>query len=121
EGSIDDASMRRMNAAAELAGKDFASIAATSLGARAGAAAQPVTPPKAASGGGFWQRLTAPDFGRLTVEHLALAFLSLAASIPLGIPLGIVAAKVPAAAGPIVGATGVVQTIPALALLAFLI
>jgi osmoprotectant transport system permease protein len=58
---------------------------------------------------------------RLTLEHLLLVFASLAASIALGIPLGILAARRPASEGVILGMTGVVQTIPALALLAFLI
>jgi osmoprotectant transport system permease protein len=48
-------------------------------------------------------------------------FVSLAASIVIGIPLGILAAKRPATEGVILGATGVVQTIPSLALLAVLI
>jgi len=87
EGSIDDAAMRRMNAAAELDHKDFATVAASFL----------------------------------TFEHLTLVFLSLAASIVIGIPLGILAAKRPATEGVILGATGVVQTIPSLALLAVLI
>jgi osmoprotectant transport system permease protein len=122
EGSIDDAAMRRMNAAAELEGKDFASIAASFVAQHSGAAAKAAAPsvdrgPPA----GFWQKLFGPDFGRLTLEHLGLVFLSLAASIVVGIPLGIVAAKRPVAEGLILGATGVVQTIPSLALLAFLI
>jgi osmoprotectant transport system permease protein len=72
-------------------------------------------------GGGFWQKLFGPDFARLSLEHLLLVFASLAASIAVGIPLGILAARRPASEGVILGATGVVQTIPALALLAFLI
>jgi osmoprotectant transport system permease protein len=39
----------------------------------------------------------------------------------VGIPIGILAAKRPATEGLIIGATGLVQTIPSLALLAFLI
>ena len=69
----------------------------------------------------FWRKLFGPDFGRLTLEQLGLVFLSLAASIVIGIPLGILAAKRPATEGWILGATGVVQTIPSLALLAVLI
>ena len=122
ENKIDDATMRRMNAAAELDGKDFASIAAGFLAQHPGAApnAPPPGAPSAAAGG-LWQKLIAPDFGRLTLEHLGLVFLSLAASILVGIPLGILAAKRPATEGVILGATGVVQTVPSLALLAFLI
>src|SRR5205823_8237259 len=46
---------------------------------------------------------------------------SLAGSIVVGIPLGVLCAKRRAIEGFILGTTGVVQTIPSLALLAFLI
>ncbi len=48
-------------------------------------------------------------------------FASLAAAIVLGVPLGVAAARRRWLAQPILLATGLVQTIPALALLAFLI
>jgi osmoprotectant transport system permease protein len=131
EGAIDDAAMRRMNAAAELENKDFATVAAGFLVQRAGAAparAQPTTAtsPAAASASAptdndLWHKIFGPDFGRLTLEHLTLVFVSLAASIAIGIPLGILAAKRPATEGTILGVTGIVQTIPSLALLAVLI
>jgi len=122
EGRIDDASMRRMNAEAELEGKSFVAVAREFLAQRAAGAAPPTSLARAAMpAGGFWQKLFGPDFARLTLEHLLLVFASLAASIALGIPLGILAARQPASEGLILGMTGVVQTIPALALLAFLI
>ena len=133
EGQIDDASMRRMNAEAELDGKSFVAVAreflaqssaggtvpASSIAAQRTAAAPPGTPRAVSSD--FWQKLFGPDFARLSAEHLLLVFASLAASIAIGIPLGILAARRPGTEGLILGATGVVQTIPALALLAFLI
>jgi len=121
QGSIDDATMRRMNAAAELEGKDFASIAADFIAHQGGNAARPVAPGTVSTPGGFWQKLFGPDFARLTFEHLGLVFLSLAASIVVGIPLGVVAARHPAVEGIVLNATGIVQTIPSLALLAILI
>ena len=121
EGRIDDATMRKMNAAAELEGKDFAATAAGFLAQRPGAAATASPSAKAAPAGDFWSKLFGPDFARLTLEHLGLVFVSLAASIVIGIPLGILAAKRPATEGLILGATGVAQTIPSLALLAVLI
>jgi osmoprotectant transport system permease protein len=137
QGTIDDASMRRMNAAAELEGKDFATVAAGFLKERAGtiasggtsqsasgateAAVPPTQPASAAPADDFWRKLFGPDFARLTYEHLLLVFLSLAASIAIGIPLGVLAAKRPSTEGVILGVTGIVQTIPALALLAMLI
>jgi osmoprotectant transport system permease protein len=110
--------MRRMNAAAELENKDFASVAAGFLAQSAGSAMQVA---KSTGSGGFVAKLFGPDFWRLTLEHLGLVFVSLAASIVVGLPLGILAAKRPATEGLILGATGVMQTIPSLALLAVLI
>jgi osmoprotectant transport system permease protein len=138
ENSIDDAAMRRMNAAAELENKDFASVAAAFLAQRpstarvtrsnpAGEAIQGAPAPSApvaasaSTSSDLWHKIFGPDFGRLTFEHLRLVFLSLAASILIGIPLGILAAKRPSTEAVILGATGVVQTIPSLALLAVLI
>jgi osmoprotectant transport system permease protein len=120
--------MRRMNADAELEHKDFATVAASFLAQHAGAAGAAT---QAASAGStttsvrpaddLWHKIFGPDFARLTLEHLTLVFLSLVASIVIGIPLGILAAKRPATETIILGATGVVQTIPSLALLAVLI
>ncbi|HEY5309384.1 MAG TPA: glycine betaine ABC transporter substrate-binding protein [Casimicrobiaceae bacterium] len=121
EGTIDDAAMRRMNAAAELEAKDFAAVAAGFLSRQAGASVGAGTAATAGGWRDFWRKLFGPDFARLTLEQLGLVFLSLGASIVIGIPLGILAAKRPALEGLIIGATGVVQTIPSLALLAILI
>jgi osmoprotectant transport system permease protein len=121
EGTIDDASMRRMNAAAELEGKDFAAVAASFLTRQPGASVSAETSAKTGGLANSWRKLFGPDFGRLTLEQVGLVFLSLGASIFIGIPLGILAAKRPATEGLIIGATGVVQTIPSLALLAVLI
>jgi osmoprotectant transport system permease protein len=111
EGRIDEARMRRLNAAAELEGRSFAE-AARLLEA-------PERPRKGTRS--FAQLLFGPDFARLTRQHLVLVFASLAASIAVGVPLGVAAAKLPRLAQPILGAVGVIQTIPALALFAFLI
>ncbi len=107
EGTVDAARMRRMNAAAELEGLSFAAAARGQ-----GSAAAPRS---------FLGALFAPDFWRLTREHLLLVFASLAASVAAGVPLGVAAAKRPRLAQPILGAAGVIQTIPSLALFAFLI
>jgi osmoprotectant transport system permease protein len=69
----------------------------------------------------FWSVLFAPDFWPETRQHLFLVFVSLALSVLVAIPLGIWAARSPGAAQPILSITGLIQTIPSLALLAFLI
>jgi osmoprotectant transport system permease protein len=128
EGRIDDAAMRRMNAAAELDGKEFAVVAADFLAQRTAtpasataSGASPAAGTVAAQQRSFFDKLFGPDFSRLTFEQLSLVFVSLAASIVIGIPLGILAAKRPATEGTILGTAAVIQTIPSLALLAALI
>ena len=106
---IDRAAMVRMNARAELDKLAFADVAREFLGASV--AAQP----------GVWAALLAPDFGRLLLEHLGLVFGSLVIAVLVGVPLGVLAARHPWVAQPVLVLTGMVQTIPSLALLAFLI
>ena len=77
--------------------------------------------PEAKPSRGFLAVLFAPDLWRLTREHLLLVFGSLFAGIVVGVPLGVVAARRPRLAQPIFALVGVMQTIPSLALLAFLI
>ena len=113
EHRISETRMIRMNAAAELEGRSFAEAAA--LVGETGASA------RAAAKRSFLGALFGPDFWRLTREHLLLVFASLAASIAAGIPLGIAAARGPRTGQAILGAVGVIQTIPSLALFAFLI
>ncbi len=121
EGRIDDAAMRSLNAAAEIDGKDFDAIATAWLAQRSGAAAAPAPGPQRSGASKLWDRIFADDFGRLAAEHVVLVFVALAASCAIGIPLGLLAARRRGAAPIIFGITGVIQTIPALALLAFLI
>ena len=106
---IDAATMVRLNARAELDQLAFADVAREFLGH------------KAEGSKGFWGALFAPDFFRLLGEHVALVLGSLLAAIAVGVPLGVAAAKIRGVAQPVLLATGLVQTIPSLALLAFLI
>jgi osmoprotectant transport system permease protein len=137
ERKLDEAAVRQLNAAAELEGKEFGAVAAQwrtqALGPPGGATPGSPTPgatpgttgqQKAAAPAdrpGVWQRTFAPDFAQLAVEHLVLVFVALAASCAVGIPLGFLAARRTRSAPWIFGTVGVVQTIPSLALLAFLI
>ncbi len=58
---------------------------------------------------------------RHTKAHLALVAVSLTAAILVSIPLGIAAVRMPRMGQVILGATGIIQTIPSLALLVFMI
>jgi osmoprotectant transport system permease protein len=110
EGKIDTATMIKLNARAEIDKIPFTAVASEYLGQG-----------EKASRRSLWSAVFAPDFGRLLGQHLALVFGSLAVAALIGIPLGIVAAKYRFLAQPVLVVTGVIQTIPSLALLAFLI
>ncbi|MEO7245825.1 MAG: glycine betaine ABC transporter substrate-binding protein [Rubrivivax sp.] len=112
-GRIDEATMIALNAEVELDGRSFAEAATGFLAgrARSSAATRPT----------LWQRLWAPDLPRLAAQHLMLVFGSLALAIVVAVPAGVAAWRQPRVAGLLLGAAGVLQTVPSLALLAFLI
>src|SRR5438105_5913705 len=109
QNSIERRTMVRLNARAELDKVPFAEVAREYLG---GGPASKRT---------LRAALFAPDSGRLLAEHLGLVFGSLLVAALIGVPLGVLAAKVGWLAQPVLALTGLVQTIPSLALLAFLI
>src|SRR6185369_6635141 len=103
--------MIAMNARAELDGVPFDAIARDHLagkGAAAGTARR-----------GFVAKLLGPDLGRLTLQHLALVAISVGIAAVVAIPLALLVFPRPRAA--LLGATGLLQTVPSLALLAILI
>jgi osmoprotectant transport system permease protein len=56
-----------------------------------------------------------------TGEHVLLTGVSTVAAIALGVPLGVLAARVAWLRGPLTGAVGILQTIPSLAMLVILL
>ncbi len=70
---------------------------------------------------GFLAKLFGPDLLRLTGQHLGLVVASVAAAALLGIPLAVRVAPHARARAIVLGATGLLQTVPSLALLAALI
>ncbi|WP_448173889.1 ABC transporter permease/substrate-binding protein [Rhizobacter fulvus] len=114
EGRIDAATMIALNAQVELDGRSFAEVAQRFVQGSG-------TPATVAPARGFWQRLFAPDFARLAGQHLLLVFGSVLAAILIGVPLGVAAWRWPRSAAWLLGAVAVLQTVPSLALLAFLI
>ncbi|MDE2367788.1 MAG: ABC transporter permease subunit [Burkholderiales bacterium] len=110
-GRIDDATMTAMNAEVEIDGRTFAEVA------REFVTGHPSQAPRR----GFMARLLAPDLGRLLWQHLLLVAGSLAMAAALGVPLGVLAQRRPRLGRWVLAFVGVVQTIPALALLAILI
>ena len=109
EGTINEPTMAALNARVKLAGETEAQAAAGFLRERLGLTAQ-------ARPAGLWESLRVR-----TLEHLGLVTVSLAAAILAAVPLGIVAARRPRLGTLVLGLVGILQTIPSLALLVFLI
>ena len=107
-GTIDEATMIRLNAHAEIDKQGFADIARHHLAGTRAAVAQ----------GGFWSRLFGPDLLRLSLQHLGLVVASVLLAVAIGVPLALLAVDRPAARALLLGTSGVLQTVPALALLA---
>lgn len=103
---IDTPAMRRMNTAVQIDGIGDRAVAATFLGTQASGAYVPA----------FWSRLA------LRVrQHVVLVGISLGAAILFAIPLGIIASRRRILGQVILATTGMLQTIPSLALLVLMI
>lgn len=119
EGRISAPRMAAMNAQAEISGRPFAEVARAFVAAPASAAVP--APAEVAQPRSLLGALLAPDLTRLTLQHLGLVLASLLPAVAVGIPLGIWAARSRRASHGVMAVVGLMQTIPALALLAFLI
>jgi osmoprotectant transport system permease protein len=114
-GRLDVMLMRALNKRVEVDGEDVAAVARDALrdvlgspaAARDGASARRAVP---------YARIAA-----LTARHLLLVAIALLAAILVAVPLGLLLERGRAAAEPVIGTIGVLQTIPSIALLAFMI
>ena len=108
-GTIDESRMIEMNAAVKLGGRESRQVAADFL--RGLGVVVELDP-----GASRWSRIVGH-----TADHLVLVAISMLLALATALPLGIVAARRPGAGRLILGAVGVIYTIPALALLVFMI
>ncbi|MFL6633922.1 MAG: glycine betaine ABC transporter substrate-binding protein [Massilia sp.] len=120
QGTIKADDMIAMNAAAELDGQSFASIAKSWLGRVDGTAVHPANAPVIVRDG-LLTKTFGNGFMNLARQHLLLVVLAVLLGCVAGIPLGIVAALVPRLRQAVLAVAGVLQTVPSLALLAILI
>ncbi|MFZ0872100.1 MAG: glycine betaine ABC transporter substrate-binding protein [Rhodanobacter sp.] len=104
-GRIDENAMRHMNAQVKLQGENENVVVANFLGIRA-----------QRDDSGFWSRLL-----QRSIEHIKLVALSLGLAVLLAIPLGILAAHLKRLGQLVIGLTGILQTVPSLAMFVFMI
>jgi osmoprotectant transport system permease protein len=113
EGQINEAAMIALNAQAEVAGISEGRVAVAFLKEKLGLDL-PLPPAS------DWSR-AATAFAQNTRDHLFLVCVSLTAAVLIAVPLGVLSARRPALGKYILGGVGVIQTLPSLALLSFMV
>jgi osmoprotectant transport system permease protein len=108
-GRLNDTVMAGLNGAVKMKGESEAQAAANFIAASLGLE---VTAGTRSAARRLWEN---------TLAHLALVTISLGAAICVSIPLGVLASRRPRAGRVILGVVGTIQTLPALALLVFMI
>src|SRR5438876_4078664 len=106
-GRIDGRQMARLNALADLDRKGIPEVAAGFLGTERGATAE--------------TRGIRSELPALTLDHLYLVVVTLAVAVAAGLPLGVLAARFRRLGQLELGTIAMLQTVPALALLVFMI
>jgi osmoprotectant transport system permease protein len=106
-GRLDTPAMTRLNALADLDGRSARQVAARFLGREVTDAEE--------------RARLLRELGTLTLEHLGLVAAAVTLAVLVGLPLGILAARSALLGQAELMAVGVLQTIPALALLCFMI
>ncbi|HEX6050168.1 MAG TPA: glycine betaine ABC transporter substrate-binding protein [Gemmatimonadaceae bacterium] len=127
-GRIDDRFMRSLNRRLEVDGVPVAAVARDALDSlglvRQAASARAAAAGDRASGRRSFVRTIIDDraaLARRTFRHLVLSATSLVVAALVAIPLGLALERRRSIAEPVVRAVGVLQTIPGIALLAFMI
>jgi osmoprotectant transport system permease protein len=122
-GRLDEGAMRAWNRRIEVDGEDIGRVAAgilDTLGITTAAeSSRAIAAPRAGFLSFFWARRA--ETMALAARHLQLVLLALLASIVVAVPLGLILERARRGAEWVVGGLGVLQTIPSIALLAFMI
>ncbi|MGE0352023.1 MAG: glycine betaine ABC transporter substrate-binding protein [Gemmatimonadales bacterium] len=123
-GRLNEATMRQLNHRIEVEGEPIARVAASALAeiglTRGPATSAAVEAPARESFAAYlwWRRAALPP---LILRHLLLVALSLLGAALLAVPLGLLLERSRGSAESVIRAAGVLQTIPSIALLAFMI
>ena len=120
---LTDERMTALNHAVEVEGRTFADVAAAFLAAEGLVGDEGRSARSDANPAGFARFFAARwrETLRLGLEHIGLTLAAVFLAALVAIPLGVAVARAPLAARLALGGAGVIQTIPSLALLAFLI
>jgi osmoprotectant transport system permease protein len=124
-GRLTESRMRELNRRVEVDGEDVRHVASDAL-AELGlvqSSAGVARPTTANADDGFWNYLwrQRARLGTLTLRHLFLVAVALAAAVLVAVPLGLGLERTRRAAEPTVRLLGAIQTVPSIAMLAFMI
>lgn len=124
-GLLDEAMMRELNRRIEVDGEDVALVAADALRATGLVTASDAeaAPVRGRAGEPFLAYMAARRgmLARLTLRHLLLVGLSLLAAVLVAVPAGLALERARRSAEGAIRGVGLLQTIPSIALLAFMI
>jgi osmoprotectant transport system substrate-binding protein/osmoprotectant transport system permease protein len=122
-GRLDVATMRGLNRRLEVAGEPVERVAAAALSGLGLTSATPRTTAAERRKEGLAPYLfeRRRDLLRMTGRHLLLVALSLAAAVAVAVPLGVALERFSRGAETTVRAVGLLQTVPGIALIAFMI
>lgn len=122
-GRVDEPTMRKLNARVEVDGEDVTAVAASALrnlGLTASASHTARAESSATSFATYlWQRRA--HLAQLTLRHLWLVAMAMLAAVLIAIPLGLGLERARRIEAITFGTLGILQTIPSIALLAFLV
>jgi osmoprotectant transport system permease protein len=121
-GRIDEEAMRAWNRRLEVDGEDVAAVAADALH-NLGLLDRPEATVDPHDDAGLvayaWARRV--ELAKLTLRHLWLVGISLVAAVLVAVPLGVVLERARSRAEGVIRGIGLIQTVPSIALLAFMI
>lgn len=122
-GRIDVATMRRLNARLEVGGESVERVARSELVSLGLIGPQRHEDLAATTRGSFAQYMWdhRSPLGSALLRHILLVLVAAIAGIVVAVPLGLWLEQAPRAAEPLIRAAGVLQTIPSIALLAFMV
>ncbi len=122
-GLLDEGMMRRFNRLVELDAVPLRVVAEEALDSLGLVSASPAGGSRARRSESLatYLWLERERIGRLTVRHLMLVAVALGFAVLVAVPLGLLLERVTAGAETAIRATGLLQTVPSIALLAFMI
>lgn len=124
-GRLSEGTMRMLNRRVEVDNEPVARVARDALGSlgllTAAAADSASRPTRVRDGLGAYLWAERGTLLRLTARHVFLVIISLAAAIAVALPLGLALERLRGGAEAVIRGVGVLQTVPGIALLAFMI